>query len=67
MTAAIITPKIKTPLVEGFEDKIVDNDGFFDAMEEGFSKTLSEPEIYGQTRLALHELLAQMKTQTFIH
>lgn len=67
MTAAIITPITKTSHEEVFEDKIVDNDGFFDAMEEGFSKTLSEPEIYGQTRLALHELLAQMKTQTFIH
>ncbi|MFA6090869.1 MAG: CBS domain-containing protein [Candidatus Gracilibacteria bacterium] len=67
MTVAIITPITKTPSAEVFENKIVDNDGFFDAMEEGFSKTLSEPEIYGQTRLALHELLAQMKTQTFIH
>lgn len=67
MTIKTTIPVDQSSTSKVFEDKIVDNDGFFDAMEEGFSKTLSLPEIYGQTRLALQEFLSHMKKQTFIH
>lgn len=49
-----------------FEDKILDNEGFFQAMEEGLPLVLSVSEIQNQTRLELQELFAHMKKQKFI-
>lgn len=49
-----------------FEDKILDNKGFLEAMEEGLPSVLSGVEIHKQARLELQILLRDMKKQTFI-
>lgn len=50
-----------------FENKIVDNKGFFQTMEDEIPSLLSIAETRAQTRLEIQQLLAQMKQQTFIH
>ena len=49
-----------------FENKIVDNDGFFQAMEEEMPSIFSIREIQAQTRLEIKKLFVQMKQRTFI-
>lgn len=49
-----------------FEDKILDNEGFFQAMEEGLPLALSVTEVQKQTRIELQELLSHMKKQKYI-
>lgn len=50
-----------------FTDAIVDNDGFFDTLEEKLSPILSVHKVEMHTRHELHKLLAQMKKQAFIN
>ena len=52
-----------------FQDREIDNDGFFQTMEEWLSSIQWVPEIWKQTRLELFELkwlFVQMKKQKFI-
>lgn len=62
-----MTP-IPTTLAQGshFENKIVDNEGFFQAMEEEMPSILSADEIRAQTRREIGSLFAHMKQRTFI-
>lgn len=67
-----MTPIIPIPLESNtspplFHNKEVDNDGFFQTMEEGLSSIFFEHvEIHQQTRLELRKFLAQIKNENRI-
>ncbi|OIP54215.1 hypothetical protein AUK10_01295 [Candidatus Gracilibacteria bacterium CG2_30_37_12] len=70
MIVTIPIPATLLPISEVFENKIVDNDGFFDAMEKGIEEQLpsmlSSIEIRQQARLELQKLFVEMKQKKFI-
>lgn len=70
MSDITIAPTKQTPLSEIFENKIVDNDGFLNAMEKGIEEQLpmmlSSTEIRQQARLELQKLFMEMKQKKFI-
>ena len=49
-----------------FQNKEVDNDSFFQTMEEGLSSIFSSIEIHQQTRLELKKFLVQIKNENRI-
>ncbi|MDD2916857.1 MAG: CBS domain-containing protein [Candidatus Gracilibacteria bacterium] len=55
-----------SPKQQRFENKIIDNEGFFQTMEEEIPSLLSIAETKIQTRQAIKQLLAEMRKQTFI-
>jgi len=60
----------QTVVPHDYQDKEVDNEGFFSSIEEQLPSILSSAEIWKQTRSELFELrqiLTQMKKQKFIH
>lgn len=59
-------PVITAPIPETFEDRQVDNEGFFQVMEEKLPEILSSAEVRERTRLELKELILSMKKQKFI-
>lgn len=49
-----------------FEDKKVDNEGFFQAIADGLPSILSDTEIHKRARIELQTLFTDMKKQKFI-
>lgn len=57
---------IIAPAPETFEDRQVDNEGFFQVMEEKLPEILSSAEVRERTRLDLKELIMSMKKREII-
>lgn len=57
---------IIAPVPETFEDRQVDNEGFFQVMEEKLPEILSSAEVRERTRLDLKELIMSMKKREII-
>jgi|GEM_PF-6002353 len=62
----MVAPVVTTLTPETFEDRQVDNEGFFQVMEEKLPEILSSAEVREKTRLDLKGLIMSMKKQKFI-